>query len=223
MEGLKHINNESDAASFYYAVVVENGLVIDADHGFYRSNGESAFDEVIADDINLAELQACHERAKGILKDGKVDAQEVINYCESLLVTNLVTGTQAEPAHCPARLIPNIDTESSKTRKYRRYQHLWESFMKTLDACVDGFVYDDATKAAAIPVTDNTYLQRYIDSVTSRLPVESHVDAIESHDEDDVRAAIRKKAFGMGIKVAEDIDPDSDENDDDPFSSGMWA
>ena len=106
MEGLKHINNESDAASFYYAVVVENGLVIDADHGFYRSNGESAFDEVIADDINLAELQACHERAKGILKDGKVDAQEVINYCESLLVTNLVTGTQAEPAHCPARLIP---------------------------------------------------------------------------------------------------------------------
>lgn len=223
MEGLKHINNESDAASFYYAVVVENGLVIDADRGFFTSNDEPAFDGILADDINLEELQACHEKAKSILKDGKVDAQEVINYCESLLVTNLVTGSQAEPAHCPARVIPNLDNESSKTRKYRRYQHLWDSFMQTLEACVDGFVYDAASLAAAIPVTEDTYLQKYIESVTSRLPIESHIDAIGSHDEDDVRAAIRKKAKASGGKVAKDIDPDSDENDDDPFSSGMWA
>jgi len=223
MIGTELIQNESDAASFYYAVVVENGLVIDADRGFYRSNGESAFDEVIADDISLEELQACHEKAKSILKDGKVDAQEVINYCESLLVTRLVTGIAPTPEACPARIIPNIDSESSKIRRYRRYSHLWETFLKTLEACVPNFVYDKASEAAAIPVTDDVYLQKYIQSVTSRLPCEESVDSIESHDEDDVRAAIRKKAFNMGRKVAEDIDPDSDENDDDPFSSGMWA
>jgi hypothetical protein len=46
---------------------------------------------------------------------------------------------------------------------------------------------------------------------------------VDSPDEDDVRAAMRKKAEELGIDLETPIDPDSDENDDDPFSSGMWA
>lgn len=222
MNNIEYIKDESDAATFYYTVVVENGIVINADNGFFRNDGEPALRGMPLD--NLQELQDCHEKAKSILLESKVDAQEIIDYCESLLVIQLVTGVEASPEHCPARVIKNIENETDEEKYHRRCSHLWAIFGKTIQASTNDGVFDEGSMGFALPKDSHPVLGAYIKSVTSRLPVESHSEmVVDSPDEDDVRAAMRKKAEELGIDLETPIDPDSDENDDDPFSSGMWA
>tara|TARA_R110002167_G_scaffold129001_2_gene311686 strand:- start:128 stop:802 length:675 start_codon:yes stop_codon:yes gene_type:complete len=219
---IDYINDESDAATFYYTVVVENGIVINADNGFFRNDGEPALRGMSLD--NLQELQACHEKAKAVLLKGKVDAQEIIDYCESMLVIQLVTGIDAAPEACPARVIKNIENETDEEKYHRRCSHLWHIFGKTVQASTNDGVFDEQSMGFALPKDSHPVLSAYIKNVCDRLPVESHSEmVVGSPDEDEVRAAMRKKAEELGMDLKNPIDPDSDENDDDPFSSGMWA
>lgn len=219
--GTDYINDESDAASFYYAVIVENGVVIDADRGFFRSNGEPALEGLPID--QLQELQDCHIKARTILADNNVDAQEIINFCESLLVIRIVTGNGVTPEECPANVIKDFANEPKERKEHRRWSHLWNCFMNTLEQCVDGFVYDERSAGVAIPKDAHPVLEAYIRNCTQRLPCDTYTEAINSDaTKQDIKNSLRKKARSLGKSVKE-IDPDSDENDDDPFSSGMWA
>ena len=221
--GIDMIKNESDAASFYYSVVVENGVVFDADRGFFKANGKPAIPNIPVE--NLYELQDCHNKAMRILRDeANVDAQEVINYFESLLVKGIVDGEKPMPAGMNARVIPKIREESYQQRQQRRWSHLWDMLIDTLKHCVEGFVYDESSMGLAIPNDVHPVIQAYLENCVDRLPIEQSVDAIAKEDanEENIKDMIRGAKGGKKF-AKDDIDPDSDENDDDPFSSGMWA
>ena len=208
------IETQSDAATFYYAIVVENGIVIDADKGFFRDNGTPIMPLQSMSTNTVMTLQKCHEKAHRILKDSDIDAQEIINFYEGALVVELVTGEKTQMQQCPARIIPNLRDEPQSKRKHRRWSQLWGVFVDTLQVCCDDFVYDKDAMGIAVPRGKHPVLDAYIKNCTGRMPVEETHGEAESWDDVLILDEIRKGRA--------EIDPDSDENDDDPFS-GMWA
>ena len=208
------IETQSDAATFYYAIVVENGIVIDADKGFFRDNGTPIMPLQSMSTNTVMTLQKCHEKAHRILKDSDIDAQEIINFYEGALVVELVTGEKTQMQQCPARIIPNLRDEPQSKRTHRRWSQLWGVFVDTLQVCCDDFVYDKDAMGIAVPRGKHPVLDAYIKNCTGRMPVEETHGEAESWDDVLILDEIRKGRA--------EIDPDSDENDDDPFS-GMWA
>lgn len=208
------IETQSDAATFYYAIVVENGIVIDADKGFIRDNGTPIMPLQSMSTNTVMTLQKCHEKAHKILKDSDIDAQEIINFYEGALVVELVTGEKTQMQQCPARIIPNLRDEPQSKRTHRRWSQLWGVFVDTLQVCCDDFVYDKDAMGIAVPRGKHPVLDAYIKNCTGRMPVEETHGEAESWDDVLILDEIRKGRA--------EIDPDSDENDDDPFS-GMWA
>ena len=208
------IQTQSDAATFYYAIVVENGIVIDADKGFIRDNGTPIMPLQSMSTNTVMTLQKCHEKAHKILKDSDIDAQEIINFYEGALVVELVTGEKTQMQQCPARIIPNLRDEPQSKRTHRRWSQLWGVFVDTLQVCCDDFVYDKDAMGIAVPRGKHPVLDAYIKNCTERMPVEETHGEAESWDDVLILDEIRKGRA--------EIDPDSDENDDDPFS-GMWA
>ena len=92
---------------------------------------------------------------------------------------------------------------------------MWSTFVDTLQMCCDDFVYDKDAMGIAVPRGKHPVLDAYIKNCTQRMPVDAFDGEASSWDDEVILGEIRKGR--------DDIDPDSDENDDDPFSSGMWV
>ena len=216
------IETESDAVTFYYACVVGNGIVWQTDRGLYKTDGTPAVD--LPDGKELKMLNEGNKIARKVLADAQVDAQEVMDMCESILVCNLVLQTSADLEGLPSRRIKNYANEGDEQKKLRRNSHLWQIMESTLQICVPDFVSTNG--GLAVPKGFHPVIDAYVASCIRRIPVET-VTTEYTEDQDTVLSTI----FEEGKRLADEgkiqprdwIDPDSDDNDDDPFSSGMWA
>jgi hypothetical protein len=220
------IKTESDAVTFYYSCVVGNGIVWETDRGLYKADGRPAIKD--ADEEALKTLNEANVIARQILAEQEIDAQEVMDMCESILVCNLVLDVEADLDGLPSRKIKGYANETEEQKTMRRYAHLWEIMQSTLEICVPDFIKSDV--GIAVPRGFHPVIDAYVSSCTSKIPVETttapYTDDKEMVIEDMITEGKRLEKEGKLQPRDWDslrIDPDSDENDDDPFSSGMWA
>ena len=219
------IKTESDAVTFYYGCVVDNGMVWDTDRGLYRSDGTPAVP--VEDCEALQVLDRANTIAREILAEQEVDAQEIMDMCESILVCNSVLRVEPDLDGLPARKVKGYANESADQKMRRRAMHLWGVMQTTLEVCIPNFV--PSKVGIAVPQGFHPVIDEYIKGCVSRIPVATKT--VSAKDVDDLEAdmvAHGKELQAQGKIEPRDwdslrIDPDSDENDDDPFSSGMWA
>lgn len=215
---MKTYDDETEAAFVFYGhIALEQECVIDTDIGFVRDDGTPVFKGMKPE--VLSALQKENTKNREVLAKNNIDAQEVMQFFEMCLITGKVLGEKYQPPHLSVSNISNLREETEDFRDERRAHHLFQCLQQCVVASDPNSIYmsDDQT-GFAIDSTNchpliGMYVQsmsRYGDSTLMTGEAEMHPDEVSDYLNEKVADIDAKK----GIK---EIDPDSDENDDDPF------
>jgi len=203
-----------DANEFYAGVVMAGGYVIDTDVGFVKA-GRPIFANM--DAAEVLTLQMAHMTHRNALYEAGHDAQEVMQFFEHVAIVQLVT----EQAYFPEALSisppKDLASETQEEKDIRRSSHLYHCVKNAAMAAQPDVVYlsDDGSGFAIDASNSHPLLRMYVDSMEMRL-----YDGAVKQDEtmmlkEDVQGFLNEKT--RELNPLPDIDPDSDENDDDPF------
>lgn len=216
---MKTYDDETEEAFVFYGhIALEQECVIDTDIGFRYDDGRPVFKTMNKDIVST--LQKENEKYREVLADNNIDAQEVMQFFEMCLIAGKVLGEKYEPPHLTVSKISNLRQESEKRREERRAHHLFTCLQQCVVASNPASIFvSDDSKGFAIDSTNcHPLIRMYVESMSRYGETDAvYTGAEEMHPEEvtdylnDRVAKIDKKA---GV---EEIDPDSDENDDDPF------
>jgi len=209
----------NEAIEFYATLALKEQIVVDTDAGFVSEKGEPVFT-----DMNLLEAKMrdmMNTQSRQTLEKNKVDAQEVMQFFEMCLVATKILG---EDYHPPELRVHNIKhKENDKQRERRRQMHLWNCVQECIMATQPDVLHisDDGTGFAVDCTHAHPLLTLYVNSI-QRYETDQFTQGTGTMRTEEVQEYLNKKAAEVNADAPKrDIDPDSDENDDDPF--GMFV
>ena len=212
------VEDKDEAYMFYHTVVVEQACVIDIDRGFLDDEGKSAFSPLT--DRSARELHRLNEQARMILAKENIDAQEVVQSFESLLISRIVLDDphiQADGVSLSV-IEGHLAIETEEKRKFRRQCHLIKCISDTCEALApQHFMKQDG--AIALAADAHPVLVQYYESIQWRALEAIHGVFDETCTLDQVEDRIAKKKEEMGIEYPT---KDIDEYDDDPYGDEYW-
>tara|TARA_R110002153_G_scaffold17509_12_gene61087 strand:- start:2899 stop:3570 length:672 start_codon:yes stop_codon:yes gene_type:complete len=213
------IKDVNEAFGFYEYCVLENGYVFNSDKKICDDEGVSQ-SEAMNDESGL-HFDTLNAKCRSVLAESNIDAQEVIQYMESMLVMNLVTQTEQQPDGVRVSQINDIKAETAEQKKARRGSHLMTCVRNVVEVCEGANAITASSKIfAGVAISEESHpiLQAYVHSMGERTNAEMHEVMAESIQE--AEEYLREKMAGQVGAI--DVDIDSDDNDDDPFSH-LWG
>jgi hypothetical protein len=209
------IEDMEDVVAFYQAAVYEHRIIMHPDYGFLQDDGSPAFPHKF-DRQKHMELQQLHMDAIRVATKYMVDVHDVIMFSEAVRVVHdcdiewspdNFDGIERQPFESPEQIAER------RARIQYRYMEL------VLEKTCDGVV-KDPTGGIALPAHNMPPAVRdYVNRVTERMGdmiVEKNELGSASGIEERLKANIEQLHNPQPV---DDIDPDSDDNDDDPFAN----
>lgn len=213
-----NVKDKDEAYMFYHTVVVEQACVIQTDKGFLDEEGASVFAHLT--DRSARELHRLNKQARAILAQENIDAQEVVQSMESVLISRIVLDEPnllADGVSLTADY--NIITETQEQRKMRREAHLIKTIADTCEALApDYFVKKEG--AIALAADAHPILVQYYESIQWRAGDATHGMYDETCTIGEVEDIIAKRQEELGLEYPK---KDIDDYDDDPYGDEYWA
>jgi hypothetical protein len=205
------------ALEFYADLALRSETVIDTDRGFVDEDGKPTFPDM--DGFQAQAMHMLHTHMKSVLEANQVDAQEVMQFFEMCLIAEKVSGEPYNPEHLRVHNITHRN-ETKEQIASRRQSHLWDCIQECVMATQPDALHTSSDgKAFALDATNShPLLHMYVQSM-QRYDTDMFVSETSEMRPDEVKDFLDEKV--ADINGESDIDPDSDENDDDPF--GMWV
>lgn len=219
---IEDMNTETDAVSFYAEVLCNTGLLIEREKGFLKPDGTSAFPGFVPDD-DAQMLDDAHRYATTLLATHGVDVEEVLLFCEAVIVRRiLLRDASYEPKHIAVRHVADLAGEDDRKREMRRRMCAWENMVETISVAVPDFVHDEVSNGLAIPADSHPILRAYVNRIVEYLgeDVTAGMGVATTGDEQSIIEEMRERAAevrGDWEMPDESGDIDGDDNDDDPF------
>ena len=211
-------DDEMQAAMMFNAdLALKSETVIDTDAGFVNEEGQPIFGEMAK--VQALSMHMMNDVMKQTLESNKVDAQEVMQFFEMCLIINKISGETYNPDHLRVHHITRQEDDSQKAN--RRQSHLWECVQECIMATQPDVLHvSDNGQGFAIDCSNaHPLLSMYVQSV-HRYDTDQFVQASSEMRPSDVKDFLNEKVAEIGPST-KDIDPDSEENNDDPF--GRWV
>ena len=213
----KTIDTEmNEAINFYAHLAVGEKVVINTDVGFLGTDGECVFEDF---HLDAHKLQKEKEQADLVLRKNGLDPTEVMQFFEMVVITRMVLDDDYMPQHLVVNQPRNLHEEPEDQRTSRRSEHLFMLIKDCVQMCQPEILHisDDGNGFAIAAEDAHPLLKMYITSMQTRYAESASISQnTESMYSDDVKGFLNRKVAERDTK-ADDIDPDSDENDDDPF------
>ena len=213
-------DDDMQAAIMFYAdMAMEQDIVIDTEIGFVDDEGKPVFGHMSK--IQALSLHMTNELMKQTLANNKVDAQEVMQFFEMCLIAQKISGEAYSPNHLRVHHITRKEDDSQKAK--RRQSHLWECVQECVMAVQPDVLHvsDDGQGFAVDCTNAHPLLIMYVQSV-DRYDTDQFLKGDASMKPDEVKDYLNNKTAEINADSPKhDIDPDSDENNDDPY--GMWV
>ena len=205
----------NDALHFYCDLALDEGVVIDTDVGFFESDGTPVFP-----DMDMAKSMMNHignQIMRGILAEEGIDAQEVMQFFESVLFIRMTHDEEFTPDSVTLTAPHDLSEESEELRNSRRNNHLYECVRNTLLISDPSCVFTTGnSKAFGVNHSKlNPILAKYVESMNIRMGDDCSIEQREFVNDDVAQEYLDS------VCDSDDIDPDSDDNNDDPF--GMFV
>jgi len=218
---IEQMNTEIDAVSFYAEALCNTGLLIEREKGFLKPDGTSAFPGFVPDDEAKA-LDDAHRYATTLLATHGVDVEEVLLFCESVIVRRiLLQDSEYSPKHIAVRHVPDLAQEDDRKRETRRRMCAWENMVETISVAVPNFVHDDVSNGLAIPADSHPILRAYVSRIVDYLgdDVTAGEGMAQAGDDQSIIQEMRRRAAEVRGEDMPDESGniDGEENDDDPF------
>ena len=207
------------AMMFYADLALQSETVINTDVGFVNEKAEPIFGNM--GKVQAMSLHMMHEHMKQTLEENQIDAQEVMQFFEMCLIAKKVSGEEYQPEHLRVHHITRKEDDSQKAN--RRQSHLWECVQECIMAVQPDVLHvsDDGQGFAVDCTNAHPLLTMYVQSV-HRYDTDQFYQGEGRMNTDEVKDYLNKRSAEINADSPKhDIDPDSDENDDDPF--GMWV
>lgn len=217
-EGEVNMKRKDEAYAFYHTVVVEQACVIDIDRGFLDGEGKSAFAHLT--DRSAKELHRLNKQARVILADDNIDAQEVVQSFESLLVSRIVLDEPKLMADgvSLSQIEGHIAMESEEERNFRRDCHLIKCISDTCMALApEHFVQQNG--AIALANDAHPVLMQYYQSIQWRAKQAIEGVFEEECSNSQIGDLIEEKRDELGLEPHKE---DIDAFDDDPYGEEYW-
>ena len=220
-EYIENMNTETDAVSFYADVLCNTGLLIERENGFLKPDGTSAFPGFLPDD-DAQMLDDAHRHATTLLATHGVDVEEVLLFCEAVIVRRvLLMDADYHPKHIAVRHVADLADEDERKCEMRRRMCAWENLLETMSVAVPDFVHDEVSNGLAIPQNSHPILRAYVARIVEYLGEDVHAGLGEASGSDDqsIIQEMRRQASEVRGEAMPDEsgDIDGDDNDDDPF------
>jgi len=214
---IKPDDEMTQALEFYADLALRSETVIDTDRGFLNEDGEPFFPDMSR--VQAQAMQMLHEHMKSVIEANDCDAQEVMQFFEMCLIAEKVSGQPYTPPHLRVHNIVHKD-ETEEQVAMRRQSHLWGCIQECIMATQPDALHTSSDgKGFALDATNaHKLLVMYVNSM-ARYDTDMFVSDSAQMLPDEVKDFLDEKV--AGINEPSDIDPDSDENDDDPF--GMFV
>ena len=207
------------AMMFYGDLAMQSETVIDTDAGFVNDEGQPIFKDM--GKVQAMSMHMMHEHMKQTLEANNIDAQEVMQFFEMCLIAKKISGEDYHPEHLRVHHITRKENDSQIAK--RRQTHLWECVQECIMAVQPDVLHvSDDGQGFAIDITNaHPLLTMYVQSM-HRYETDQFIHGEGSMKSDEVKDYLNNKTAEINADAPKhDIDPDSDENDDDPF--GMWV
>lgn len=203
------------AIEFYGGMALHGEYVINTEVGFINEDGSQVFEQMPKE---LAQTyHEGNEVARKALEIAGHDSQEMMQYSEHILIVNKVLGTNDyQPEYMQMSPPTDLLAESEDLRNARRAAHLFHCVKTAAMACQPDVVFmsDDGSGFGINSTDAHPLLRMYVDSMDSRMIGEHIKQGEEMMKSDDITDFLNDEIAQL---QGDDIDPDSDENDDDPF------
>ena len=215
------VKDKDEAYMFYHTVVVEQGCMVHTDKGFLvdEESGKSAFGHLT--DRSAKELHRLNKQARMILAKENIDAQEVVQSFESLLISRIVLDDKQLQADGVSLSVieGHLAIETEEDREFRRQCHLIRCISDTCEALApQDFIKKDG--AIALAGDAHPVLVQYYESIRwrAREAIEGMFDEECRIDQVEDIIAEKQKEMGHSPPTQEAID----EYDDDPYGEEYW-
>lgn len=207
----------NECLSFYAHLVLSEHLVLDTDKDVISP-------EHLGGDMEKAMMLSMgNMMSRQILRNYNIDAYEVVSFLETKLVEAIHTGTYPEGKDDMFLTnIRDIENETQEQRRSRRLMHLTKCAVNVgRMVCGDDFIFDEENGGMGFPADSPAYLKFYMEGVIDRFGDEATVvSSVIDPDDHDARLELLKSEAEK-FKSQKHIDPDSEDNNDDPFGMFM--
>lgn len=214
MDNTKPDEDMHKALEFYADLALRSETVIDTDKGFVDEDGKPIFPDMNA--FHATAMHMLHQQMKTVIEANNVDAQEVMQFFEMCLIAEKVSGEPYTPPHLRVHNIVHKQETEEQVSK-RRQTHLWDCIQECVMAVQpDALHISSDGKGFALDATNaHPLLHMYVQSM-QRYETDMFVSDTAQMRPDEVKDFLDDTI--AEINRDSDIDPDSDENDDDPFA-----
>jgi hypothetical protein len=208
------IEDMEDVVAFYQAAVYEHRIVMHPDYGFLREDGSPAFPHRF-DRQKSIELQQLHMDAVKVASKYMVDVHDVIMFSEAVRVVHDCEVEWSPDNFDGIEKTPFESPEQIAERRARiQYAYMELVLEKTCDGVIKNEEGGIALPAHSMPPAVRDYVNRVTERMGDMI-IEKNEMAMQSEIEERLKVSIEQERNPQPV---DDIDPDSDENDDDPFA-----